>query len=940
MKLNNKKDLTRWNRAGLTKFQYVDGNATTYLETLRLQLLKEFDNGKQQQWKELQDRFVVTPNETRLQTNKRLRAQYYDERRDYAWEILRSFSRSSHVLGEYINAYANEAYLPTAAEWDNVRKLVALLDYSPAPPASAETTIALLFKEAKNGAVEKGFAIKNKPEPGDPTIIFETLQKLEGNALVNRLQLKDWNKNLTPLKQKFNNPVRFYLNTFSEDINVGDAGILATTKTAVAVRVSAIKNNTSGDYVELTLLNGSLPDKFTLYESTLYLQAQFVSSPLANGVNSARFSKETGLAENEMIFAKKDDEWSPRKILKNELTHVEFNDTSSPPQPGEEIYRMRTLKQQTHPEMEGGERLYLLPEDFTDEQAFFVDENLNKLSVTLDGSTVDELTRRFIKEDHGKQIYYPGNIKQGSIQQANLTEIRFAGKTSKLESASWALVQQKDGSVTASLIDTIDIDKDWFTLSLHETVNSVSLLRSAFKLTLKHKNYNINNDPAWENKSTGSEPDSATILQLENPALIQHLSLGQKLICACDELAVVVELKDMDANSLTVSPPFHQTPDAKYFTRNNTVVYANVVKATHGETQPEKIVGNGDASQINQRFDLTSEKISWVADSTFSNGVRADLILRVGQRVWLQVEDLSLSSAEDHHYQVKVNEDNMLSVCFGDGRHGRRLPTGIDNVRVRYRNGYGEEGNLQAHSLVKIARPHLFVEDFIAPLASSGGAQKESASSMRESAPATVLTLSRAVSLDDFTYLAANHSMVWQARAFEIMPDRPARSKIEVVVVAAGGEEFLTDSESSNVIRTFLIQHAVPGTPISVVSFQALFMKLDISIMVDESAFDKKRVESAVLEHLKTQLDIKQRVLGQALFRTEIIALIEQVEGVENASCEILADSFNSLAIASKPLLHKGIDGKIRKVSVKRNQLIYLNTDKYPLQISSVAYEI
>jgi hypothetical protein len=197
MKLNDKKDLTRWNRAGLSKFQYVDGNAITYLETLRLQLLKEFDNGKYQQWKELEDRFVVTPNETRRQTIKRLTAQYYDERRDYTWEILRSFSRSSHVLGEYINAYANEAYLTTAAEWDNVRKLVALLDYNPAPPASAETTIALLFKEEKSGTVEKGFAVKNKPEPGDPTVIFETLLKLEGNALVNKLQLKDWNKNLT-----------------------------------------------------------------------------------------------------------------------------------------------------------------------------------------------------------------------------------------------------------------------------------------------------------------------------------------------------------------------------------------------------------------------------------------------------------------------------------------------------------------------------------------------------------------------------------------------------------------------------------------------------------------------------------------------------------------------------------------------------------------------
>ena len=57
----------------------------------------------------------------------------------------------------------------------------------------------------------------------------------------------------------------------------------------------------------------------------------------------------------------------------------------------------------------------------------------------------------------------------------------------------------------------------------------------------------------------------------------------------------------------------------------------------------------------------------------------------------------------------------------------------------------GGDGKLEPDALVKIARPHRLVESFVAPLASSGGAE-ESTESMRESAPATVLALSRAVS--------------------------------------------------------------------------------------------------------------------------------------------------------------------------------------------------
>jgi len=35
-------DLTRWNRAGLRRFRYVDGNAVTFLEFLRAELAKRF----------------------------------------------------------------------------------------------------------------------------------------------------------------------------------------------------------------------------------------------------------------------------------------------------------------------------------------------------------------------------------------------------------------------------------------------------------------------------------------------------------------------------------------------------------------------------------------------------------------------------------------------------------------------------------------------------------------------------------------------------------------------------------------------------------------------------------------------------------------------------------------------------------------------------------
>ena len=150
--LLNKKNLTRWNRSGLSRFRYIDGNAITYLETLRLAMRETFINEHgENQWQALDDVIRVPELETEKQKQQRWLTQYRSDRRDHAWEIMRTYARSLHILTEYMDTYANETFLNTATQWDSVRRLVEMLDYHPAPPASAETWLVLLAKENKSG---------------------------------------------------------------------------------------------------------------------------------------------------------------------------------------------------------------------------------------------------------------------------------------------------------------------------------------------------------------------------------------------------------------------------------------------------------------------------------------------------------------------------------------------------------------------------------------------------------------------------------------------------------------------------------------------------------------------------------------------------------------------------------------------------------------------
>jgi hypothetical protein len=958
MKWHEKHDLARWNRAGLGHLRYIDGNAVTYLETLRQQLVEEFDQGGSPSWSELVERFPIAPDETSHQARQRLQAQYYDERRDYAWEILRSLARSVHILGEYTNAYANEMYLPTATEWDNVRRLVGILGYRPAPPASAQTYIALLFKEGESGQVNPGFALKNKPADGEPTIVFETLEPITGSSALNQLKLKGWDRNpelIQPfLKAKTKAKplrIRFPLASLPDAISVGDLGVLATEDQGLPVTVTRIATNTTAPWVELKSLSKQTPDASFRYHNTrLYLQPDFTEQPLPNGPYSAQLSQDTALNEGEIVFARQANGWWVARVEQNASGLVQLANPSKTPQAGAKLYRARNLnRQENHFAGSTGSYIYVFPQGQEKNIGIVVDENLSLIHTAgRQGARqirdrLDNLveTTRYLRGNWGRQAYYPEQQAVTSLQQVGLDAIRFSGKAKALEPNHWVILNYADGTVLARQIQRVEQQKDWFALDFSDTHQAhLSTLRTNFKLELSPRNHAVNTRQAWH----ASSSKRATVLELEDHSVSGQLQPGRKLICAGDGYAIQVEISQIETakgvTRLHLSPAFHTQRAATGLTRHACVLYANVAHAGHGETRPGKILGSGDATQTRQKFSLPQDKIAWVADATFSAGVRADLTLTVGQRVWQQVQNLAQSSAEDHHYQVDVDEDGALSVSFGDGRHGRRLPTGNNNVHVSYRVGYGEAGNLAADALVKISKPHRLVDDFVAPLAASGGADKESVDSMREHAPATVLALQRAVSLDDFTHLAAHHSMVWQAKAFEKMPDRPARSRIEVVIVAAGGATFGKGAPTAVLIEKFLRQHSAPDTPVSVVSYVPVLLDLKVSLMVDEAAFDKKQVELAVRETLQNALALKQRNLGQPLFRTEVIALLEQVEGVENGHCEIRQAPYAAMPDSEKPLLHRRQgDTSIRRVSVKPHQVLYLDSTVYPVEITSEQYE-
>ena len=286
-----------------------------------------------------------------------------------------------------------------------------------------------------------------------------------------------------------------------------------------------------------------------------------------------------------------------------------------------------------------------------------------------------------------------------------------------------------------------------------------------------------------------------------------------------------------------------------------------------------------------------------------------------------------------------MNEDGTLTIGFGDGRHGRRLPTGSNNVRITHRVGVGLGGNLDPFSLKKELKPHHLIDAVVQPVQSSGGNAMEDVTAMRENAPASVLTLERAVSLSDFTHLATGNSSVWQARAIRLQPGMARKDKIEVVVVPAGGGAL---GSLKDTLESTLTRHALPGVSISVTPFSSVILDLNITIRFKQEEYDPDFVAEDLRRALFDAFTLQRAKLGEPLFRSQVIEVAEGVAGVENCECLINSDGFHdeSGTVITPKRVISGSGGVIKRVSLDERQVIYMDASLSKLEITTQAFSL
>jgi predicted phage baseplate assembly protein len=333
------------------------------------------------------------------------------------------------------------------------------------------------------------------------------------------------------------------------------------------------------------------------------------------------------------------------------------------------------------------------------------------------------------------------------------------------------------------------------------------------------------------------------------------------------------------------------------YKRDTVTVYGNVVNATHGETRNE-VLGSGDGSKILQQFALRQSPVTYLAAATPA-GAASTLQTRVNDILWHESDTLAELVATDRKYITKTDDLDKTTLVFGNGVFGSRLPSGAENIKALYRTSIGTPGNVKARQISLLATKPFGVKAVINPLPATGGADRDTRDQARRNVPIAVLALDRLVSVQDYADFCRSYAGIGKASSVRLSDGR--RQLVEVTI--AGNDDIPID-KSSDLYRNLLESlrdFGDPYEPIQLDLRELFFIVLSAKVRILPD-YLWEAVEPKIRQKLLFDLGFDRRELGQDVLLSEVIAAIQNIEGVAYVDVDVFAGVSEAIAASADAL--------------------------------------
>jgi predicted phage baseplate assembly protein len=325
------------------------------------------------------------------------------------------------------------------------------------------------------------------------------------------------------------------------------------------------------------------------------------------------------------------------------------------------------------------------------------------------------------------------------------------------------------------------------------------------------------------------------------------------------------------------------SPLSYCYKRESVEIYANVVKATHGETRNE-VLGNGDGSRAMQTFALHQSPLTYLPAPTPA-GAASTLEVRVNEVKWHEVDNLIWLQPYEHGFVTRTGDAGKTSVVFGDGKRGGRPPTGMANVRAKYRTGIGRPGNVRAGQISLLATRPLGVKGVTNPLPATGGADREGLDQARRNAPLAVMALDRLVSVRDYEDFARTYAGIGKASARRLTDGR--RQLVHLTIAGAGDIPISPTDDLYRNLRQALHDAGDPYQPVVVEVRELLRLIISGKVRLHPD-YKWEFVEPKIRAALLDRFSFERRDLGQDVVLSEVISTIQSVPGVAYVDVDAL----------------------------------------------------
>lgn len=759
--------------------------------------------------------------------------------------ILDAAAVGGEVLAFTGERIANEFFLRTATDVASLRRLGRLVDYELRPGKAAEAHLHFRLETAPGAPFEvvipRGTRVNSIPGPGETMVAYETMEEITARGDRNAMR---------PILSTPQTVADVAATATARCVGLlsaarrGDVVLLADAGAERLLRIEAIDQRPAEGVTELRLAANAVRPQMPAPPARVVSAARDIVGPLELLSQPALAREVLGAATSQRAF-EGTVQASRRGLVAIMIAARRFRSAApTPPLPDapDGLFRMRTRTAIFgHNAVPTGQPL-----------VSFLDDPLN-------GSL-----------ELGDQLEATNRV----ALDGEVAELRPGGRIAFIAPAMEPFIAR------VALVDTITAVLGSFSGRSTEVTLDRSFPTAWMSVSIRRIAVYADPDPLALAPLPVTEPVAGSSLLLDDyhpgfPAGRPVAVTGER-----SDLPGVVETEIHVVSDVTLENGLTRlelaTAIVGPFARDTVAVAGNLARATHGEAVAQPI-GHGNGAVAWQRFRLPAGPLTHVGAET-PTGLAAELDVFVDGIRWREVPSFLGSGPADRVYVLRQLDGGVTEVETGDGETGSRVPTGINNVVARWRKGSGVAGQVKAGQLSLPANVPQGVRGVANPLPSAGAADGERIEDARANIPLGVLTLGRIVTLADYADFARAFAGVAKASAHWAY----AGLGRAVILTVAGDRGAVIDPAGRDMANLRAAIASVSDRTVRVIvePFRPAFFRLEanLRILPDRIAAD---VLAAAEAALRARFGFDARALGQPVARSEVIAALQAVDGID-----------------------------------------------------------